>query len=64
MGELTLIKKAYKFQPDDLNKKDDKLGWAPLYRTVICRHQEATRYLLEKGADPDIKNNLGETPLH
>ena len=58
------MKKAYELQPESINLKDDKLGWAPIYRTVICGHVEATRYLLEKGADPNIKNNLGETPLH
>ena len=31
---------------------------------MICGHVEATSFLLEKGADPNMKNNLGETPLH
>ena len=30
----------------------------------MCGHLEATDYLLSIGADPNIKNNLGETPLH
>ena len=35
-----------------------------MYRTVICGHLEATEYLLSIGADPNLKNNLGETALH
>ena len=31
---------------------------------MICGHLEATEYLLKQGADPNIPNNLGETPLH
>ena len=35
-----------------------------MYRTVICGHFESTQYLLERGADSNNPNNLGETPLH
>jgi len=35
-----------------------------LYRTVICGHLEAAQFLLSKGANPNIQNRLGETPLH
>lgn len=35
-----------------------------MYRTVICGHYESAKYLLERGADPNNPNNLGETPLH
>lgn len=31
---------------------------------MICGHYEATEYLLKQSADPNIPNNLGETPLH
>jgi ankyrin repeat protein len=43
---------------------DEKLGWTPLYRTVICSNIEATKFLLENGANPNIKNRMGEGPLH
>ncbi|CAG9328740.1 unnamed protein product [Blepharisma stoltei] len=64
MGDLNSIKSAYEAQPDKIDERDAGLGWAPLYRTVICGHFEASKYLLLKGANPNIPNNLGETPLH
>lgn len=64
LGELTAIKKAYYANPTKLNQRDEKLGWTPLYRTVICGHFPASQYLLSKGADPNLANNLGESPLH
>jgi ankyrin repeat protein len=64
LGDVNLLKKILKDQPRLLNQVDDKLKWSPLYRTVICGHLEATQYLLGLGADPNIKNNLGETALH
>eukprot|EP00357_Protocruzia_adherens_P030856 CAMPEP_0115004172 /NCGR_PEP_ID=MMETSP0216-20121206/19042_1 /TAXON_ID=223996 /ORGANISM="Protocruzia adherens, Strain Boccale" /LENGTH=1183 /DNA_ID=CAMNT_0002370105 /DNA_START=316 /DNA_END=3867 /DNA_ORIENTATION=+ len=64
IGDLNTIKRAYKRSPDKVNEKDEKLGWTPLYRTVICGHLEATKYLLKNDADVNSPNNLGETPLH
>ena len=64
LGDVSLLKKILTESPEFLNQVDNKLRWSPLYRTVICGHLEATEYLLSIGADPNIKNNLGETPLH
>ena len=64
LGDVSLLTKILSETPDFLNQVDTKLRWSPLYRTVICGHLEATEYLLGLGADPNIKNNLGETPLH
>lgn len=47
-----------------LNSLDVKLGWAPIYRAVICGQLAATELLLKFGADPNIRNRLGESPLH
>lgn len=64
IGDLEAIKLAYHAKPDSLHVRDDNLGWSPLYRTVICGHVAASRFLLEMKADPNLSNKLGETPLH
>lgn len=35
-----------------------------MYRTVISGSIKATEFLLKHNADPNIRNNLGETSLH
>jgi ankyrin repeat protein len=64
LGDAKLLKQFIEEEPGLVNCIDQKLGWGPLYRTVICGHYDATMLLLEKGADPNIRNKLGETPLH
>ena len=64
LGETELLESIIQSHPESVNQLDNKLGWAPLYRTVICGHIEASRCLLEHSADPNIKNRLGEAPLH
>lgn len=64
VGDLTLIQKAVEASPSSINRTDAKLGWTPLYRTVICGHFEAARYLLANGADANLVNVQHETPLH
>jgi len=63
-GDISLIQKAVEASPLSVNRVDTKLGWTPLYRTVICGHFEAARYLLAHGADANLSNNQQETPLH
>ncbi|CAG9322107.1 unnamed protein product [Blepharisma stoltei] len=64
LGDVELLKKSLIQSPELINELDPKLGWAPLYRTVICGHFEASEFLLNKGANPNIQNRLGEAPLH
>jgi hypothetical protein len=64
VGDLALIQRAVKTSPLSVNQVDSKLGWTPLYRTVICGHFEAARYLLANGADANLANQQQETPLH
>ena len=64
VGDIKTMKVVLKRHPERINEKDDSLGWTPVYRTVICGHNRATRYLLKNGADSNNPNNLGETPLH
>ena len=42
----------------------DECGWTPLYRTVVSGILDATEYLLNNGADPNIQSSMGETPLY
>lgn len=64
LGDVQLLMKILTSSPDLLNESDDKLGWPPLYRTVICGHVDATNFLLKSGADSNIKSKVGDTPLH
>ena len=64
VGDLETIKEAYYKNQDKLNEKDIKLGWTPVYRTVVNANLEGSQFLISKGADANIKNNLGETALH
>ena len=61
LGIPEQVRTALEANPIAINEVDSKLGWSPLYRTVICGHKEATCILIDAGADPNIKNNLGET---
>ena len=46
-----------------INEKDE-CGWTQLYRTVVSGILAATESLLNNGADPNIPNTMGETPLY
>jgi ankyrin repeat protein len=68
-GNILAIEEAIDLNPSKLDEKDPKvlhmqLGWSPLYRIVSSGKIEAARYLLSRGADANIPNNLGEIPLH
>ncbi|OMJ79326.1 hypothetical protein SteCoe_20667 [Stentor coeruleus] len=47
-----------------INQANCKLGWTPLYRTVICGHLEAAKLLLEHGADPNTTDSTNKTILY
>mmetsp|Transcript_8370 Transcript_8370/g.16608 ORF Transcript_8370/g.16608 Transcript_8370/m.16608 type:complete len:422 (-) Transcript_8370:1402-2667(-) len=57
--EAILLKK-----PHLVNVLDAELGWSPLYRAIMCGHYEAAKVLLIHGANPNMCNRQGETPLH
>lgn len=37
-------------------------GCTPLYAAAVFGHIGVIKYLLQKGADPDLENEIGETP--
>ncbi len=47
----------------DINERDE-LGETPLHKTMCQRgNRRVTEFLLERGANPNIQNNEGQTPL-
>jgi hypothetical protein len=51
-------------RPKLVNALDEDLGWSPLYRAIMCGQSETAQILLEYGANPNLRNRQGETPLH
>jgi ankyrin repeat protein len=47
----------------DINGVDND-GLTPLHWAILNSNVDIARYLLEKGADPTIRNRNGNTPLH
>ncbi|OMJ87941.1 hypothetical protein SteCoe_10271 [Stentor coeruleus] len=64
LGDVNLIETAIKACPNSINELDPKLGWAPLYRSIVYGIEETSEALLSLGANPNIQNRLGQTPLH
>ena len=46
-----------------INSKNEN-GLTPIYRSIIAINLEALNEPLKLGSDPNIGNNLGETPLY
>jgi hypothetical protein len=44
--------------------QQDKLGWTPLYWAVVVGFSDGVRLLTEAGADVNLRNRRGRTPLH
>lgn len=64
VGNYKEIKALINDDPTIINKIDNKFNWTPLYRSVLCEHEDVINLLLVAGADPNIQNRLGEAPLH
>uniref|UniRef100_A0A3P9DIE1 Uncharacterized protein n=1 Tax=Maylandia zebra TaxID=106582 RepID=A0A3P9DIE1_9CICH len=39
-------------------------GWTPLHLACSFGHRDVVEELLKAGADVNLQNNLGDTPLH
>ena len=48
----------------NLINQQDSLGYSPLHLAAKFGRFEIAQFLIDMGADIDIKNNFGNTPLH
>jgi ankyrin repeat protein len=58
-----LIKEHKKHNKFEINKKDAN-GWSLLYYAVVWKREQCTQFLLENGANVNIINDYGHTPLY
>ncbi|OMJ73717.1 hypothetical protein SteCoe_27530 [Stentor coeruleus] len=64
IGDIETLSHLISKNQEYLNQNDSKLGWCPLYRSVVCNQLSSVEYLLKQGADANTQNRLGESPLH
>lgn len=64
LGDVEYILSALPSHQEYLNQIDNKLGWSPLYRSVVSNQVNSVKVLIEQGANANIQNRLGESPLH
>ena len=62
-GDLAAMRR-YIAEGADVNAPDESLNVSPLAWSVSHGQTEATRLLIENGADVNIKDDNGSTPLH
>ena len=63
IGDLPAMKR-YIADGADVNAPDDDLNMTPLAWSATYGQTEATRLLIENGADVNLKDDNGSTPLH
>ena len=63
-----IFTKAYHFSTIlinfDVGKSKSTFGWSSLHLSSYFGHLETCKVLLECGAEPNILNNTGDSPLH
>ena len=63
IGDIPAMKR-YIAEGADVNAPDDDLNLPPLAWSALHGQTEATRLLIENGADVNMKDDKGSTPLH
>ncbi|XP_028809298.1 uncharacterized protein LOC114763708 [Denticeps clupeoides] len=62
-GHLECLKVLLHAYPDTINRRTNR-NQTPIILAVARKHLSIVKYLLMKGADPNISNNVGETALY
>jgi ankyrin repeat protein len=62
-GDLEEVKRMLKLNPADLNSRNAD-GYPPLYSAISVRRGDVIQFLLDCGANLDIRSNDGKTALH
>ncbi|GAB6022300.1 hypothetical protein CHUAL_014185 [Chamberlinius hualienensis] len=65
-GSLNLLKLMFELQPEEKDaaiQMPDMQGLTPLHYAAMFNHVEITRLLINEGADPNVLDNDGRTPI-
>lgn len=62
-GDLQQVKTMLEGNPELLHQRGE-YGFSVLHEVATEQQSAVQRYLLEKGADPNATDDLGNTPLH
>lgn len=63
-GDLDVVKEVLSKDPKLINSQDNNNGYTPLYHACRRGRVEVVNYLIEKGADVNLGDKTGKTPLH
>jgi ankyrin repeat protein len=63
-GDLKTVKILIRSNPELLNKKDEGRGWTPIGLAAFSKHKAIVEYLIDQGADVNVKDKTLWTPLH
>lgn len=63
-GSQLEIQKILTDYPDLLEITDNKYGWTPLYRTIMCGNLAASEFLISLGANCNAKDQKGFSMLY
>jgi ankyrin repeat protein len=61
-GDVSDVKKVFENNPEAINTQDDE-GMTPLACAIVQEQMNVVRFLLDTGADPNIPDKNGDTPL-
>lgn len=62
-GELDIVKQICERSPEAISMRN-QFGDTPLHEAAEGRQRDVVRYLLSRGADPNVCNRRQYTPLH